>query len=54
MTVAFEYHTGQSGISPTPEDPVGFVAALNTTFFAAAGLSLVAVLTSAMSGGRSS
>lgn len=54
MTVAFEYHTGQSGISPTPEDPVGFVAALNTTFFTAAGLSLVAVLTSAMSGGRSS
>ncbi len=50
MTMAFEYHTGLSGISPTPEEPIGFVAALNTTFFAAASLSLLAVLTSALGG----
>jgi EmrB/QacA subfamily drug resistance transporter len=52
MAAAFEHHTGLSGLSPTPENPVGFVAALNTTFLVAAGLSLIAILTSAKSGGR--
>jgi EmrB/QacA subfamily drug resistance transporter len=50
MAAAFDYHTGLKGVSPTASDPAGFVAALNTTFLAAAGLSLVALLTSAMRG----
>jgi predicted MFS family arabinose efflux permease len=50
MAAAFDYHTGLQGASPATSDPAGFVAALNTTFLAAAGLSLVALLTSAMRG----
>lgn len=50
MTAAFEFHTGRSGASPTTDDPVGFVAALNTTFLIATGLSLIALATSAMRG----
>lgn len=30
MAVAFEQHTGLSGVSPTTDNPEGFVAALNT------------------------
>jgi EmrB/QacA subfamily drug resistance transporter len=52
MTAAFEHHTGLSGVTPTTENPVGFVAALDTTFLAAAGLSLIAILTSAARGGK--
>ena len=52
MTAAFEFHTGLSGVSPTTEDPAGFVAALNTTFLIATGLSLIAFVTSAMRGGK--
>ena len=40
MTAAFEVHTGLSGVSLTTDNPVGFVAALNTTFLAVVGLSL--------------
>ncbi|MCZ6622362.1 MAG: MFS transporter, partial [Deltaproteobacteria bacterium] len=54
MTAAFEIHTGLSGVSPTAENPTGFVAALNTTFLIAAGLSLIAVFTSATKGGKTS
>lgn len=54
MTAAFEHHTGLSGAAPTTENPAGFVAALDTTFLAAAGLSLIAVLTSAARGGKNS
>ncbi len=54
MTAAFEHHTGLSGLSLTTENPVGFVAALNTTLLAAAGLSLIAIWTSAARGSRSS
>jgi EmrB/QacA subfamily drug resistance transporter len=53
MAVAFEYHTGIAGLTPTTENPTGFVAALNTTFFAAAGLSMVALFTSALRNSRS-
>lgn len=54
MTTAFEHHTGLSGATPTTENPAGFVAALDTTFLAAAGLSLIAFLTSAARGGENS
>jgi MFS family permease len=50
MAAAFSYHTGLGSASPTASDPLGFVAALNTTFLAAAGLSLVALFTSALRG----
>ena len=46
MGLAFEYHTGLAGVSPTTDNPAGFVAAFNTTFLAAAVLSLGAVATS--------
>ena len=46
MGLAFEYHTGLSGVSPTTDNPAGFVAAFNTTFVAAAVLSAGAVATS--------
>ncbi len=54
MTTAFEIHTGLSGVSPTTENPAGFVAALNTTFLITAGFSLIAVFTSAAKGGEAS
>ena len=53
MTAAFEHHTGLSGLSLTTDNPAGFVAALNTTLLAAAGLSLIAIWTSVARGGRS-
>lgn len=46
MALAFEYHTGLAGMSPTTDMPAGFVAAFNTTFLAAAVLSVGAVATS--------
>ncbi len=46
MGLAFEYHTGVTGVSPTTDNPAGFVAAFNTTFLAAALLSVAAVATS--------
>lgn len=52
MAVAFEYHTGLSGASPTTDSPVSFVAALNTTFLIASGLSVVAFFTSAFRSAR--
>lgn len=54
MAAAFEYHTGLAGVGPTTDDPVGFVAALNTTFIVTAGLSAIAIWTSARKGGRKS
>jgi len=53
MTAAFEHHTGLSGLSLTTDNPAGFVAALNTTLLAAAGLSAIAIWTSVARGGRS-
>jgi EmrB/QacA subfamily drug resistance transporter len=50
MALAFEHYSGLTGVSPTTENPAGFVAAFNTTFFAAAALSVVAVVTSVARG----
>jgi len=52
MSLAFEYHTGMSTTSLTTENPLAFVAALNTTFLAAIALSLIAVFTSALGGSK--
>ncbi len=52
MSIAFEQYTGVAGTALTTADPAGFVAALNTTFMAAAGLSLVALATSVIGGGQ--
>jgi EmrB/QacA subfamily drug resistance transporter len=46
MAVAFEHYTGIAGASPTTDNPVGFVGAINTTFVAGAILSLGAVVAS--------
>jgi EmrB/QacA subfamily drug resistance transporter len=50
MAAVFERHTGLSGVAPTTSHPEAFVAAIAATFLAAAGLSLVAVVTSAARG----
>lgn len=52
LTLAFRFHTGIPGAVPTPANPGAFVAALNYTFLAAIGISLVAMATSAMRGVR--
>jgi EmrB/QacA subfamily drug resistance transporter len=52
MSVAFEQHTGSAGTALTAANPSGFVAALNVTFFAAAGWSLVGLATSLLGSGR--
>lgn len=49
MAIGFERYTGLSG-GPTTDNPAGFVAAFNTTFLAAAALSLLAVAASAARG----
>jgi hypothetical protein len=50
MTIAFEHHTGLLGVRATTDDPTGFVAALTTTFLAAAVLSLGTVAASVARG----
>ena len=50
MSLAFEHYTGVKTASLTTENPLGFVAALNVTFLAAAALSIVAVATSSARG----
>jgi EmrB/QacA subfamily drug resistance transporter len=50
MAIAFEHYTGLTGASPTTDNPAGFVDAINTTFLAAAGLSLGAVTASVARG----
>ena len=50
MAIAFERFTGLAGASPTTDNPAGFVAAINTTFLAAAVLSLGAVAASVARG----
>jgi EmrB/QacA subfamily drug resistance transporter len=52
MSVAFEQHTGSAGTALTAANPLGFVAALNVTFLAAAGWSLVGLATSLLDSGR--
>lgn len=46
MAIAFEYYTALAGVRPTANHPAGFVGAINTTFLAAAVLSLGAVAAS--------
>jgi len=50
MSLAFEHYTGIKSASLTPQDPVGFVAALNLTFLLATALGIVAVATSSARG----
>jgi predicted MFS family arabinose efflux permease len=50
MATAFEHYTGLAGVSPSTDNPAAFVAALNTTFLAAAVLSIGAVIASAARG----
>jgi MFS family permease len=50
MAIAFEHHTGLAGANPTTENPVGFVAAFNTTLLVAAALGAGAVATSVARG----
>jgi MFS family permease len=50
MAIAFEHYTGLAGASPTTDNPAGFVGAINTTFLAAALLSLGAVAASVARG----
>ena len=50
MAIAFEHHTGLSGTHPTTENPVGFVAAFNTTLLAAGALGTGAVAASVARG----
>jgi EmrB/QacA subfamily drug resistance transporter len=52
MSVAFEQHTGSARTALTAANPLGFVAALNVTFLAAAGWSLVGLATSLLDSGR--
>jgi EmrB/QacA subfamily drug resistance transporter len=52
MSLAFEHYTGVPTASLTTANPLGFVSALNTTFFAAIGLTLIALFTSAARGDR--
>ena len=50
LILAFEFHTGIKAAALTAENPVGFVAALNTTFLAAIVLCVAGVFTSALRG----
>jgi len=50
MSLAFEHYTGVKTASLTTENPLGFVAALNVTFLAAAALCSAAVAASAARG----
>ncbi|MDH3444696.1 MAG: MFS transporter, partial [Deltaproteobacteria bacterium] len=52
MSLAFERYTGVASAAITTANPMGFVAALNTTFLAAVALSLVALATSIIGGRR--
>lgn len=52
MTTAFRFYSGAEVANAAPSNPNAFVAALNTTFFAAAGFALLAALVSATRGSR--
>jgi hypothetical protein len=52
MSLAFEHYTGVQSTSLTTENSLGFVSALNSTFFAAIGLTVIALFTSATRGDR--
>lgn len=42
MTKAFRHYSGMADLAPTPDEPRAFVAAINTTCLACAGLVAVA------------
>jgi len=50
MSLAFEHYTGVTAATLTTANPLGFVAALNTTFLAAIVLTVIALFTSALRG----
>ena len=54
MSLAFEHFTGRQAMNLTTENPIGFVAALNTTFLAAIIFSVIGVFTSALGGATKS
>ncbi len=50
MSLGFERYTGIAGAELTTDNPAAFVAALNITFLSAIAFSVLALLTSALSG----
>jgi EmrB/QacA subfamily drug resistance transporter len=50
MSLAFEHFTGSRAMNLSTENPIGFVAALNTTFLAAIVFNVIAIFTSAFGG----
>ena len=52
LTVMFQYYSGIPGATPNPEHPVAFVSAMNATYLACLGLSLIALFSSLMRGGK--
>jgi EmrB/QacA subfamily drug resistance transporter len=54
MSLAFEHYTGIRAADLTTQNPLGFVAALNTTFLAAIVFSVIALFTSALGGSKKS
>lgn len=50
LTLAFEYYSGTPGATPSAENPIAFVASMNLSYIAAAGVTLVALLTSLLRG----
>ena len=52
LTVMFQSHSGKPGAAPTPENPLAFVSAMNTTFLACLGVTLIALFSSLMRGGK--
>jgi EmrB/QacA subfamily drug resistance transporter len=54
MSLAFERFTGMHAANLTTANPIGFVAAINTTFVAAIVFSFIALFTSALGGSKKS
>ena len=50
LAIAFRYYSGDPSATPTPANPEVFVRAMNFSFFAGAGIALIAMLCSAMRG----
>ena len=46
LTIAFRYYSAVPDVEPGPQDPIAFVASINTVFIAAMALALVSLLTS--------
>jgi Na+/melibiose symporter-like transporter len=51
LTVMFRYASGNPDATPTPDDPVPFVLAMNGAYAVCVGLTIVAFTTSVMRGG---